>query len=86
MQALWIQRNAYFVSADNYLGCVSGQIEGRMTTMFQTNAPMDQSLTGLGQSHSDMSRERAMIHERYVRLCIAWEDRNGYGKVPCFES
>ena len=85
MTALKRQREVYFKNADVFLGCVNGQIEARMNTMFATGAAMDPALNGLGQAHSDFSRERAAIYERFVRSCIAWEDRNGQGTLNCFE-
>lgn len=85
MTALKRQRDIYFTNTDTFLGCVNGQIEQRMNAMFASGAPMDQSLNGLGQSHADMNRERAAIYERFVRLCLAWEDRNGQGSIKCVD-
>ena len=67
-------RDAFFTAADANLACLDAAIEARMRTLFATGAPMDEGLRRLGQAHEDASREKAQTYERFLRLCLAWED------------
>jgi hypothetical protein len=67
-------RDAYFTAADANLACLDRAIESRMKTLFATGAPMDAELRRLGTDHETASRERAVTYERFLRLCLAWED------------
>ncbi|MDX2234131.1 MAG: hypothetical protein NW200_06505 [Hyphomonadaceae bacterium] len=67
-------RDGYFTAADANLACLDRQIDARMKTLFATGAPMDAGLRALGAAHEDASRERAQVYERFLRLCLAWED------------
>jgi hypothetical protein len=67
-------RDAYFTAADANLACLDRSIESRMRALFASGAPMDADLRALGAAHEDASRERGMVYERFLRLCLAWED------------
>jgi hypothetical protein len=67
-------RDTYFTAADANLTCLNANIESRMQTLFASGAPMDAELRRLGAAHEEASRERAMTYERFLRLCLAWED------------
>ena len=70
-------RDAYFAAADANLACLDAEIEARMRTLFATGAPMDAALRAAGAAHEQASRERAETHERFLRMCLAYEDANG---------
>jgi hypothetical protein len=67
----------YFTSMDSFLDCTNREIERRMKAMFATNAPIDPGLNDLGAAHRAASEEKAAISERFVRVCLAWEDASG---------
>ena len=67
-------RDTYFTAADANLACMDGNIDARMKTLFATGAPLDADLRALGLAHEDASRERAAVYERFLRMCLAWED------------
>lgn len=67
-------RDAYFTAADANLACLDRAIESRMQSLFASGAPMDAELRRLGTDHETASRERAVTYERFLRLCLAWED------------
>ena len=67
-------RDAYFVTADAHLACLDRTINARIQTLFASGAPMDAAMRQLGAAHEDASRERAAVYERFLRLCLAWED------------
>ena len=50
------------------------KIDARMKTLFATGAPLDAELRSMGLAHEDASRERAAVYERFLRMCLAWED------------
>jgi hypothetical protein len=80
------QRDTFFLSSDTYLNCVNNEIESRMRAMFASGAAADPVMDALGKAHSDASRDRATVFERFVRLCMAWEDsRQAYGVGRCTE-
>jgi len=70
-------RDAYFNAADANLACLDADIEARMRTLFATGAPMDDALRAAGLAHERASRERAETYERFLRLCLAYEDAKG---------
>lgn len=70
-------RDSYFAAADAHLACLDADIEARMRTLFATGAPMDAGLRAAGLAHELASRERAETHERFLRMCLAYEDANG---------
>ncbi len=70
-------RDSYFAAADANLSCLDANIEARMRTLFATGAAMDASLRQAGISHEQASRERAGVHEQFLRLCLAYEDAHG---------
>ena len=67
-------RDAYFSSADANLACMDQAIDERMRVLFSSGAPLDAAMRQLGVAHEDASRERAAVYERFLRLCLAWED------------
>ncbi len=67
-------RDTYFTAADANLACVDAAIDARMKELFATGAPMDAAMRQLGVSHQEASAERAAVYERFLRLCLAWED------------
>lgn len=67
-------RDSFFVAADANLACLDRTIDDRMRVLFSTGAPMDAAMRQLGVSHEEASRERAAVYERFLRLCLAWED------------
>ena len=67
-------RDAYFSAADANLVCLDQTIDAKMQALFASGAPMDAAMRQLGVAHEDASRERAAIYERFLRLCLAWED------------
>jgi hypothetical protein len=70
-------RDSYFAAADANLACLDADIEARMRTLFATGAPMDATLRAAGVAHEQASRERAETHERFLRMCLAYEDAKG---------
>lgn len=70
-------RDAYFAAADANLACLDADIESRMRTLFATGAPMDPALRAAGLAHEQASREKAETHERFLRMCLAYEDAKG---------
>lgn len=70
-------RDSYFAAADANLSCLDADIEARMRTLFATGGAMDLSLRQAGVAHEQASRERADVHEKFLRLCLAWEDSHG---------
>jgi len=67
-------RDSFFSAADANLRCLDASIESRMQSLFASGAPMDAELRTLGAAHETASRERAQTYERFLRLCLAWED------------
>jgi hypothetical protein len=67
-------RDTFFTAADANLSCMDKTIDDRLRTLFSTGAPMDALMRQLGAAHEDASGERAATYERFLRLCIAWED------------
>lgn len=67
-------RDSFFTAADANLSCLDASIESRMQALFASGAPMDADLRALGAAHETASRERAQTYERFLRLCLAWED------------
>ncbi len=67
-------RDAFFTAADTHLACLDRSIDGRIRDLFASGAPMDAATRQLGAAHEDASRERAQVYERFLRLCLAWED------------
>lgn len=67
-------RDAYFAAADASLACMDETIDAKMKSLFATGAPMDAAIRQLGVSHQEASAERAAAYERFLRLCLAWED------------
>lgn len=76
-------RDAYFTAADRNLDCLNTSIEARMRTLFATGGAMDPTLRAEGLAHEQASRERAGVHEQYLRLCLAWQDANGAAAIAC---
>jgi hypothetical protein len=74
-------RDTFFTDADTNLSCMDKTIDDRMRTLFSTGAPMDAAIRQLGAAHEDASRERAAVYERFLRLCLAWEDAK-HTKLP----
>lgn len=70
-------RDAYFAAADAGLACLDADIEARMRAMFASGAAMDPALREQGLAHAQASRERASVHEQFIRLCFAYEDVRG---------
>lgn len=70
-------RDTYFAAADANLACLDADIEARMRTLFATGAPLDDGLRAAGLAHELASRERAETHERFIRMCLAYEDARG---------
>ena len=67
-------RDTYFTAADANLACLDREIDTGMRALFASGAPMDPALRQKGLAHEDASRERAATYERFLRLCLAWED------------
>lgn len=67
-------RDTYFTAADANLACMDRAIDARMKTLFASGAPIDAELRTMGLAHEDASRERATVYERFLRMCLAWED------------
>lgn len=67
-------RDRYIAEADQYRLCLDQDIERRMDIMFRTNAAIDPVLEERGLEHASISAERAGVYERFVRLCLKWED------------
>jgi hypothetical protein len=74
-------REAFFTAADANLACLDRTIQARMLDIFATGAPVDAATRALGQTHEDASRERGLVYERFLRLCLAWEDAR-QSKLP----
>jgi hypothetical protein len=74
LEAVRATRDAYFTAADANLSCMDRTLDARMNDLFATGAPMDAATRALGRAHEDASRERGVVYERFVRLCLAWED------------
>ncbi len=70
-------RDAYMSAADANLACLDADIDARMRTLFATGAAMDAGTRAQGLAHEQASRERADVYERFIRLCLAWEDTHG---------
>ncbi|MDZ4776486.1 MAG: hypothetical protein SGJ23_06840 [Alphaproteobacteria bacterium] len=70
-------RDSYFAAADQNLACLDADIEARMRSLFATGAAMDPTLRAAGVAHEQASRERAETHERFLRMCLAYEDAKG---------
>lgn len=70
-------RDSYFAAADANLACLDADIETRMRALFATGAPMDETLRQAGLAHEQASRERAAVHEQFLRMCLAYEDAKG---------
>ncbi len=68
------ERDTYFVAADTNLTCMDQAIDARIQALFSSGAPMDAAMRQLGATHDSASRERAAVYERFLRLCLAWED------------
>ena len=67
-------RDTFFTAADANLICMDQAIDTRVQALFASGAPMDTAMRQLGLAHEDASRERAAVYERFLRLCLAWED------------
>jgi hypothetical protein len=76
-------RDAYFAAADANLACLDRDIDARMRTLFATGGAMDSTLRAQGLAHELASRERAETYEKFLRLCLAWEDANGASLGGC---
>jgi hypothetical protein len=67
-------RDAYFSAADANLTCMDRAIDVRMQQLFATGAPMDPAVRQLGAQHEAAAKERGLVYERFLRMCLAWED------------
>jgi hypothetical protein len=72
-----LARDSYFAAADANLSCLDADIEARMRTLFATGGAMDSTLRAQGLAHELASRERAETYEKFVRMCLAYEDTHG---------
>ena len=70
-------RDAYMAAADANLACLDADIDARMRAVFASGAPMDAVTRAQGLAHEQASREKADVHEKFLRLCLAYEDTHG---------
>jgi hypothetical protein len=70
-------RDAYMTAADANLACLDADIDARMRALFASGGAMDAATRAQGLAHEQASRERAEVHEKFLRLCLAYEDTHG---------
>lgn len=70
-------RDAFMSAADANLACLDADIDARMRALFASGAAMDAATRAQGLAHEQASRERADVYEKFLRLCLAYEDTHG---------
>lgn len=70
-------RDAFMSAADANLACLDADIDARMRVLFASGAAMDATTRAQGLAHEQASRERTDVYEKFLRLCLAYEDTHG---------